>query len=67
LRLGLCGQFVREPIKFCVTTATAMLRQLRPAQLADLWWDYAEALLTSWNSARVMASVPSASSDRFFL
>jgi len=36
LRLGLCCQFAREPIKFRVTTATAMLRLPRPMQLTRL-------------------------------
>lgn len=36
LRLGLCCQFKREPIKFRTTTATAMLRLSRPARLARL-------------------------------
>ena len=34
LRLGLCCQFAREPIKFRTTTATAMLRRSRPERLA---------------------------------
>lgn len=50
LRLGLCCQFAREPIKFRTTTATAMLR-LAPAQrrarLAELCRANAEALLAS--------------------
>lgn len=36
LRLGLCCQFVREPIKFRTTTVTAMLRLPRRARLARL-------------------------------
>jgi len=36
LRLGLCCQFAREPIKFRTTTATAMLRLPRPQRLARL-------------------------------
>lgn len=36
LRLGLCCQFIREPIKFRTTTVTAMLRLERPARLARL-------------------------------
>lgn len=36
LRLGLCCQFAREPIKFRTTTATAMLRLSRPERLARL-------------------------------
>jgi UV DNA damage endonuclease len=50
LRLGLCCQFAREPIKFRATTATALLRLPRPAQLvrlADLCRANAEALLAS--------------------
>lgn len=50
LRLGLCCQFVCEPIKFSATTATAMLRLPRPAQLArlaDLCRSNAEALMAS--------------------
>lgn len=50
LRLGLCCKFVGEPIKFHVTTATAMLRLPRPAQLeriADLCRSNSEALLAS--------------------
>lgn len=34
LRLGLCCQFAREPIKFRTTTATAMLRLDKPQRLA---------------------------------
>jgi UV DNA damage endonuclease len=47
LRLGLCCQFTREPIKFRATTVTAMLRLPRPARLArlaDLCRANAEAL-----------------------
>lgn len=36
LRLGLCCQFVREPIKFRTTTVTAMLRLSRRERLARL-------------------------------
>lgn len=36
LRLGLCCQFAREPIKFRTTTATAMLRLPRAQQLERL-------------------------------
>jgi UV DNA damage endonuclease len=36
MRLGLCCQFVQEPIRFRTTTATAMLRLRRPARLARL-------------------------------
>ena len=50
LRLGLCCQFVREPIKFRATTATAMLRLPKPARLtrlAELCRANAEALLAA--------------------
>lgn len=50
LRLGLCCQFAREPIKFRATTATAMLRlskQERLIKLANLCRSNAEALLAS--------------------
>ncbi|WP_423222709.1 UV DNA damage repair endonuclease UvsE [Candidatus Amarolinea aalborgensis] len=50
LRLGLCCQFVSQPIKFRVTTATAILRLPRPAQLArlaELCRANAEALLAA--------------------
>lgn len=50
LRLGLCCQFAREPIKFRTTTATALLRLPRPAQLArlaELCHANAEALLAA--------------------
>jgi UV DNA damage endonuclease len=50
LRLGLCCQFAREPIKFRTTTATAMLRlprAARLARLAELCRANAEALLAS--------------------
>jgi UV DNA damage endonuclease len=50
LRLGLCCQFVREPIKFRTTTATAMLRLPKPvrlARLAELCRANAEALMAS--------------------
>lgn len=50
LRLGLCCQFVREPIKFRATTATAMLRLPEPerlTRLADLCRSNAEALLAA--------------------
>jgi len=50
LRLGLCCQFAREPIKFRTTTATAMLR-LKPterlARLAELCRGNADALLAT--------------------
>jgi UV DNA damage endonuclease len=35
-RLGLCCQFMREPIKFRTTTVTAMLRLAKPARLERL-------------------------------
>lgn len=50
LRLGLCCQFAREPIKFRTTTATAMLRLKKPerlARLAQLCLDNADALRAS--------------------
>lgn len=50
LRLGLCCQFVREPIKFRTTTATAMLRLQRPerlSRLAQLCCANADALMAS--------------------
>jgi UV DNA damage endonuclease len=50
LRLGLCCQFAREPIKFRTTTATAVLRlsrRERLARLAELCRGNAEALWTS--------------------
>lgn len=50
LRLGLCCQFVREPIKFRTTTATAMLRLPAPdrlARLADLCRTNAAALMAT--------------------
>lgn len=50
LRLGLCCQFAREPIKFRATTATALLRLPRPeqlARLAELCRANAEALLAA--------------------
>jgi len=50
LRLGLCCQFAREPIKFRTTTATAMLRLSRLerlARLAELCRANADALLAS--------------------
>jgi len=48
LRLGLCCQFAEEPIAFRVTTATALQRLPRPAQLqrlADLALGNARSLL----------------------
>ena len=50
LRLGLCCQFADQPIKFRVTTVTAMLRLPRPGQLArlaELCRANAEALLAA--------------------
>jgi UV DNA damage endonuclease len=50
LRLGLCCQFAREPIKFRTTTATALLklsRTERLRRLSDLCFANAEALLAS--------------------
>lgn len=50
LRLGLCCQFQREPIKFRATTATAMARLPKPARLtrlSELCRANAEALLAS--------------------
>ena len=50
LRLGLCCQFAREPIKFRTTTATAMLRLSRSerlARLAELCLANADALFAS--------------------
>lgn len=47
LRLGLCCQFAREPIKFRTTTVTAMLRLDKPqrlARLAELCLSNADAL-----------------------
>lgn len=50
LRLGLCCQFAREPIKFRRTTATALLRLSHPerlARLAELCLTNADALFAS--------------------
>ena len=50
LRLGLCCQFAREPIKFRTTTATALMRLPRAdqlARLAELCRLNADALLAS--------------------
>ena len=50
LRLGLCCQFAREPIKFRTTTATAMLRLNKPqrlARLAELCEGNADALMAA--------------------
>ncbi|HEY5914587.1 MAG TPA: UV DNA damage repair endonuclease UvsE [Verrucomicrobiae bacterium] len=52
LRLGLCCQFARAPIKFRTTTATAMMRLPRAdrlSRLADLCRLNADALLASLN------------------
>jgi len=50
LRLGLCCQFLEQPVKFRVTTATTMLRLPRRKQLArfaELCAGNAEALLAA--------------------
>lgn len=50
LRLGLCCQFAKEPIKFRATTVTAMMRLSRAARLArlaELCRANADALLTT--------------------
>lgn len=50
MRLGLCCQFAREPIKFRTTTATAMLRLNKPQRLArleELCRGNADALMAS--------------------
>lgn len=50
LRLGLCCQFAREPIKFRTTTVTAMLRLTQPqrlARLAELCRSNADALMAA--------------------
>lgn len=50
LRLGLCCQFAREPIKFRTTTATALLRLPRAerlARLSELCRHNADALMAS--------------------
>ena len=50
LRLGLCCQFAREPVKFRTTTATAMLRldnKARLARLSELCRANADALLAA--------------------
>jgi UV DNA damage endonuclease len=50
LRLGLCCQFAREPIRFRTTTATAMMRLPRPERLArisELCRHNADALLAA--------------------
>ncbi len=50
LRLGLCCQFAKEPIKFRTTTVTAMLRldkKARLARLAELCRANADALLAA--------------------
>jgi len=55
LRLGLCCQFAREPIKFRTTTVTAMLRltkRERLARLGQLCRANADALLASLEALR---------------
>ena len=50
LRLGLCCQFVDEPIRFRTTTAAACLKltaATRAAKLAELWQANADALLAA--------------------
>jgi len=50
LRLGLCCQFAQEPIKFRMTTATALLRldkRARFARAAELCLSNAQALLSA--------------------
>ncbi len=50
LRLGLCCQFAREPIKFRTTTATAALKLSKPdrlARFAELCRTNADALMAS--------------------
>ncbi|MGN6552840.1 MAG: UV DNA damage repair endonuclease UvsE [Verrucomicrobiota bacterium] len=50
LRLGLCCQFIEQPIKFRTTTATALARLPRKEQLsklAELCWHNAGALMTA--------------------
>ncbi|MCG3149793.1 MAG: UV DNA damage endonuclease [Verrucomicrobiae bacterium] len=51
IRLGLCCQFAREPIKFRTTTATAMLRLSRRDRLARL------GELCRSNAAALLAAV----------
>ena len=51
LRLGLCCQFLEQPIKFRVTTATAMQRLPRREQLARL------AELGAGNAAALLAAL----------
>jgi UV DNA damage repair endonuclease len=51
LRLGLCCQFAREPIKFRTTTATALMRLPRADQLARL------AVLCRLNADALLASL----------
>jgi UV DNA damage endonuclease len=51
LRLGLCCQFAREPIKFRTTTATALMRLPRADQLARL------AVLCKLNTDALLASL----------
>lgn len=51
LRLGLCCQFLEQPIKFRVTTATAMMRLPRREQLARF------AELCAGNAAALLAAL----------
>ncbi len=51
LRLGLCCQFIAQPIKFSTTTATALARQPRREQLARL------AALGTANAASLLAAL----------
>ena len=51
LRLGLCCQFLKQPIKFCVTTATAMQRLARREQLSRF------AALCSANADALLAAL----------
>ena len=51
LRLGLCCKFSEEPIKFRITTATALLRLSRREQLARL------AELCAFNAASLLSAL----------
>ncbi|MGD9645142.1 MAG: UV DNA damage repair endonuclease UvsE [Pirellulales bacterium] len=51
VRLGLCCQFVEQPIKFRTTTATSLARLDRPAQLAKL------AALCSGNATALLQAL----------
>ena len=51
LRLGLCCQFIAQPIKFSTTTATALARQPRREQLARL------AALGTANAGSLLAAL----------